>query len=145
MYSADCEQKSQRAGCNTDQCAFGEQLASQAQAAGAQGRAHHQLLLPLRRSAQEKIRHIGASDQQNEANGAEKDQQQRPHVLDIGGLQRKQAHALPLIFFRRLSLDAARDGVELGLRLQQAGVRFETRDHVHKTVRAAGIGRLRPD
>ena len=70
------------------QHAFGQQLADDAAAAGADRGADRDLALPAGGADQQQVGDVGAGDQQHEADRAEQHQQRRPHVPHELSLQR---------------------------------------------------------
>ena len=76
------EEQAQRAASDRQQNAFGEQLANQAAAAGAQGGANRKFSRASRGARQQEIRDIDARDQQHESDRAEQQHQERLHVSE---------------------------------------------------------------
>ena len=66
----------------TEDDRFGEELAQQADPAGAERRAHGQLRLARRRAREQQVGDVGARHEQHEPDGAEQDQERRPHVAE---------------------------------------------------------------
>ena len=61
---------------------FGEELAQQPDAAGAERRANRQLRLARRRTREQQVGDVRAGHEQDEADGAEQDQERRPDVAE---------------------------------------------------------------
>ena len=96
--------------------------------AGTQGRAHSNFALARNGARKQKIRDIGAGDQQNETDGREKNQQREAYVADHLFLKRNDSEgeaAVGRIGFRIIAAQASGDCVHLRLSCGERDARLE--------------------
>ena len=89
----DREHQAEDAADRRQERRFGEQLANQAPAAGAEGAAHRDLALARHGARQHQAGDVGARDQQYEADGGEDDPEQRSRPADDFVGQRRRGAA----------------------------------------------------
>ena len=109
-------------GCGEDH-AFREELRNQPAAAGTQRRANGEFPSASRGADHQQIGHVGASDQQNESHGAEKNQQKRLDLPDDAVAQRNHEHLNAAVLLWVGGGQARVDGIHFraGLRGRDAG------------------------
>ena len=88
------EQHAQDAPGDGEQDAFGEELADDAGAAGSQGGADGKLALAAGGAHQQQVGHVGAGDQQHQADGAQQHEQRFAGVADDRVAQRRSRRIL---------------------------------------------------
>ena len=71
--------------------------------AGAEGRAHGELLLPMRAAHEQQDRHVGAADEQQRRHGAEQQKEPRPHRPRVHLDDAAQVHSKRVRVARRAS------------------------------------------
>ena len=84
------EQEACRAAACDEQQALGDELPRDAAAAGAERRAHRELLRPRRHAREHQIGHVCAGDEQQASDRTERDEQCRPDVADLAIAKRRQ-------------------------------------------------------
>ena len=94
--------------------ALGEDLTQHPHPAGAQGPADGDLLLARRGPGQEKIGHVGAGDQEDEADRRGQDDERRAEGPDHLVLERLHGHAAAGVGLRKLLLERPGDRVHVG-------------------------------
>ena len=125
----------------SQQDAFGEQLADQALPSGAQGGTDRDLFLAGGGARKQQVRNVGAGDQQDQGHRAEQHQNGALHVPDDLFQQRHDADREGPVALVLLA-DAAGDHRDIGLGLLHGDARLEAGHHVIVLVAAAvhGIG-----
>jgi len=83
-----CDDQSERAGEHRQHQALGEGLTDQPAARGAQRAPHRDFLAPGHRPVEKQVRHVGAGDEEQKADGAEQDEQRRADFAGHRILQR---------------------------------------------------------
>ena len=114
-----------------EQQALDQQLPHDAPARRAHRVAHRDLARPCRRARQQQVRHVGARDQQHEADRAHQGQE---HDADRAGVEAfverlDDADGELLVAGRMGRGQALDDAVELGLRLRRGDAVFQAREH----------------
>jgi hypothetical protein len=96
--------------------------------------------LPLPRGGahQQQVRHVGAGDQQHQADRAEKEQQLLAHVAHHRFLERRDGHRAELVLLRELEGEPAPDHVRLRPHLGERGAGRQAGDGA-EVDRAAGL------
>src|SRR5262249_27924743 len=107
-----------------------KELANYASALRAKGETHRHLMLASRRTRQQQIRNIRASDKEHANNRPEDHQQRCPHIADEFFQRRRQTHPLVCIVVRILLLETLSDYIQLGLSLRDSYARFYQTNHV---------------
>ena len=120
--------------------ALGQQLADDAGPCGAQCEADGHLLLAPGEAGQEQVRHVGAGDEEHEADGAQQDQQGGADVSDDRAGERRDLDAVLRVRLRVGFGQARRDRVHFRLRLASGDAGLEP---PHCT--DAGMHLARPD
>ncbi len=128
---------SDAAGEREDQ-AFGEELAEQAGASGAERGANGDLALASGIAREKKAGDIGASNQENQGDRADEDHECRAHVADENVLQRIEPHAPSGVGDGILRGEVSGDGVEFGLSLRDGDAGLEQADGTEE-MRAAAL------
>ena len=113
--------------------ALGEEQAHEARAGGAERDADRDLVPPRQRPREEKVRDVGAGDEEDEPDGGEEDEDLRARASDEVLAQRDEARA-GLVGVAVLA-EAAGERAELRLRLRGGDAGGEPRDDV-EVVRA---------
>ena len=85
------EQQAEDRADGRQQQAFGEQLANQAPAAGAERRADGDFTITPGGARQQEVRDVGAGDEQHDQHRGGEQLQRAPHVADEQLLEREQA------------------------------------------------------
>ena len=110
----DRQQQPETAADDAEDDAFGEELADEAAAGGAERAAHRHLAFARRRAREQQVGDVGAGDQQDEADGAEKHQHGLADVADHRLVERDRGEVEPLVAVRILRGEALADGLHLG-------------------------------
>ena len=84
-----------------DRHRLGQQLLHDANACGAERRAHGELLLAVRAAHEQQDRHVGAADEQQRRHGAEQQEEPRPHRPRVHLDDAAQVHAKRVRVARR--------------------------------------------
>ena len=110
--------------------ALGEHLAEQRPAARAERGAEGELRAPRRAAREQQVGHVGAGDQQDQADGAEQQDQRRASVLDDVVLQRDDPNPhLRGGVLGELLAELRRDSIHLRLGLGQRHVAPDPAEH----------------
>src|SRR5262249_13615185 len=131
------EQDSQRGAQRSQQGALGQQLTDNAPSGGAERHTHRHLLSARRSADEQQVGDIGAGNQQNQADGAQQNQQRLPYVTDKVFVQQRNTHTTVLIALRILLFQARGDQIQLCFRLLHGHVRLQSRDDIGSRVSAA--------
>ncbi|HEY6214273.1 MAG TPA: hypothetical protein VIW45_18390 [Vicinamibacterales bacterium] len=122
------EQKSAGAAERREQEAFGQQLADDTIAAGAERRTNRNLAFASGTACEQQVCHVGARDQQHERHGAGEEQQRGAVFVRELVVQRDDARAPVRVPVRRFDRQLRGDGGQLRLGLRNRHARFEQRD-----------------
>ena len=113
--------------------ALGQQLHRDAAAAGAERDAHRELVLPRERARQHQVGHVGARNEQDEADGPEQNPQRPPHRADYLIEQRHDVEreaAIRRVDIRKVAAQPGGQDVHLLPRRVHAHARLQPRDDV---------------
>ena len=163
-HAADCDRQAAQSARGGKQHSFGQQLAQDAPAAGAERHAHRNFFLPGDGARQQQIRNIDAHDQQHQRDRAREHQQRGPDIayqavvqaqntslrarsrsaelLGVGGLQSPvhQGQVRRRALGRDSLLQTRNSGIEIGP-VAGLGRRFGHRD---QQGRGLVLGKLEP-
>ena len=128
--------ESEKATAGTKHCAFGEALADEPSAAGAEGDAHRELTLTRDGAREQQASDIHAGYQQDQSHGGEKQPKSRADVADEIFLQEAGGEHGVGVGCRVEAREIIREECEFALRLRQCRSRTQTADDV-KIMRAA--------
>ena len=109
--------------------ALGEELAQEPRPARAEGRAHRQLAPPAAGASEKQVRHVGACDEEHQADRAEKDEErglERAHDLLV---ERHDLHAPARVRVGICLLEPPRDDRHVGPRLAHVQPRPQAAEH----------------
>jgi hypothetical protein len=137
MMAPDGEKQAERAANAGEQQAFGQQLAKNAQATGAERGANREFAGTDHGAGEQQISHVGASDEQQEADGCKKNDKQRLHVADDVFFQRQNGDAFVLVGFRIFLREMLRDRIHIGLSLRERNTGLEASDDVSAEIDVA--------
>ena len=132
---------SQRAADRREHQALGQELADDAPPAGAQRRPYRQLTRAYRRACQEQVGHVGAADEQHEADDAEEQHRRQAELAaDQRIVHRLEHDAASLVRLRELPRQPFSDGRHVRARglERHAGLQASDRPGGSTRVRAAG-------
>jgi hypothetical protein len=135
---AQCDAES--AAGDGEQGALDHELAHQAGAAGAERRPQREVVLAPRDACEQEARHVGARDQQDQADGAHQDPEHRPHVPDELVPQRHERHRRGLVLGGKLAAQLGVDRIDVGACGVERRARLQPADGLQMLARAAGIG-----
>ena len=122
--------------------ALGQELPQETPAAGAQRGAHRDLAVPRRHAGEEQVRHVDAGDEQDEADGAEQDEQRVPRVSDEGLVEGDHGSAHALVRVRVLRQPIG-DGRHLLARALDRDAGLQPPDHPGTRPRGCRCGTAR--
>jgi hypothetical protein len=140
LHGAVGERHTARAADHGEDEILRQPLRHQASAAGAQREANRGLAPPRRRPREQEIRHIGARDQQHEANRANEDEEGRLRVADNRIVHARETDAPAFVGLRIGRLELRAERIHFGLRRRQpdAGPQAAGRDHEAAVARHPG-------
>ena len=122
------DQQADGAARDREHGALGEQLPNEAAAAGAERGTDRDLGLSRRRAGEHQVRHVGAGNQQHQADGAEQHEQRRAGVADDVLAERRDREADVGIALGELRLQPSRDGRDVGRRAIRRYARLQPPD-----------------
>ena len=133
---AKARRRSRRSAQETQDHALGEKLADHVPPSGADGHADADLAPPRRRAGEEHAGHVGASDEQDEADEEHQPRGQGHEDLVGGGmdahaLRREKGHPAILVGLRMGLDEPGHDAVEVGPGLLDGDSRLEPALHEH--------------
>ena len=123
------DRESRGAAEEREQGRLGEELAHDAAAARAEGRADRELLAAAERPGQHEVGHVRARDQEDEAHRAEQHEQRRPHIADEVLVQRDDRRPPALVVRGVLGRKPRGDGVHLRPCAGDARAGLQAREH----------------
>jgi hypothetical protein len=129
IHRPERQQQADGAAGGGQQQALREQMAEEVRALCAQGSPHRQLALSRCGADEQQIGDVHAHDQQQQADGAEQDQQRRPYASHQMARQWNHGGVLALVRPRILLLQAARRGADLRLGRLGRHVLAQPADH----------------
>src|SRR5262245_45372820 len=149
LYSPRRQQYAQRSAEDRQQQAFGQQLPRQPEASRAQCRAHGEFLAPRLATRERQIGHVGAGDEQDEADRAQQQPERSANIAHHFIQQRRDEDSHLVVLDRILAPQRGGDLIELRLRLFDGNALFQTPHHHQEVVATLSLifrqARRRPD
>ena len=121
------QQQPESTSCQRNHAALDAQLARDGRTTGAQRGTHRHLALSRRRARQQKVRDVGARDQQDQRDRAHQEEQRRTHRADQLLLQRDADKCLVLVGVRERRFETPADRPQLGVRRLERDPGFQKR------------------
>ncbi len=135
----ECQQQSADRADEGERQAFGQHLAHQSAAIGADRRAQRQLAQASSASREQQVGHVGACHEQHQSDRSGQQRKHRPCLTDHRVEQRCDEDALIGIADREVALEASGDGVEFGARLLDRHAVLQPGDAANKMAAAIGL------
>src|SRR5262245_15742948 len=149
LYSPRRQQYGQRSAEERQQQAFGQQLPRQPETARAQCRAHGEFLAPRLAARERQIGHVGAGDEQDEADRAQQQPERSANIAHHFIQQRRDEDGHLVVLDRILAPQRGGDLIELRLRLFDGNALFQAPHHHQEVVATLSLifrqARRRPD
>ena len=134
------ERQSERAADEAEHDRFGDQLADQARAAGAEGRAHRELAVSRRAAREQQVGDVRAGHEQHESNRAQQHQQRPLDVADHQVAQRRAREGQAAVHLRKLVLQPRANPLQIGIEIGRGDAPASAANRGEK-LRAARRGR----
>ena len=127
---------------NGEQKAFGQELADDAATRGSHGDADGEFTLAAGGADEQQICHVGAGDEQDEADGSEEDEERRAHVADDAVAQGFDGEAFfwPHRAFRVAAAELVGGDVELGVGLGEGYAGLEASGGEEEVALVGAVG-----
>src|SRR5215510_9079965 len=149
LYSPHRQQYAQRAAEERQQQAFGQQLPRQPEASRAQRRAHGEFLAPRLATRKREIGHVGAGDEQDEADRAQQQPERSANIAHHFIQQRRDEDGHLVVLDGILAPQRGGDLIDLRLRLFDGNALFQAPHHHQEVVATLSLifrqARRRPD
>ncbi len=120
---------------------LGQQLPEEPGARGAEGGAQRELLLARRGAREEQVGHVGAGDEEHEADGTQEDEQGPSHVADHEIVEADRREGQRRVRLGKGRLQSTPDALQIGEDLRQRHARAGAADHGQVLVAARRCGR----
>lgn len=114
-------------------------MADDAHAARAERRAENDLFFPGRGTGEQEVGDVRACDQQDEADGAEKDQERGPDLADELLTEGEDLGRAAPVVLRVLGRALGRDGLHLGPGRVERRAGFQARHHGEEAAELSGL------
>jgi hypothetical protein len=134
------ERDAERTAGDGEQSALDHELTHQPGAAGAERRPQRKIVLAPRNACEQQAGHVGARDQQDQADGAHQDAEHRPHATGQLVAQRHERHRRGLVLGGELAAQLGMDRIDVGARRVERRAGLEPPDGLQMLAAAAAIG-----